>query len=160
MSITNYTTKIKQFCDSLGSINMTVEEDEIMQICLGGLAQKNKLIQMAICMREKPPSFFDLQLMLLVEENHTGASMSMDADNKMMYTEANRPRGRGGRDGSACNGGDRYEQNHRHRGGADNSGPSMSRGSRWCWKLAKQIHKSLVLWSKGSQGERVLEETC
>ena len=32
MSVTNYTTKIKEICNALGSINMTVDEDEMIQI--------------------------------------------------------------------------------------------------------------------------------
>ena len=38
MSITCYTLKIKELCDSLGSININVEDDEMVQICLGGEA--------------------------------------------------------------------------------------------------------------------------
>ena len=40
MSVTDYTTKIKEICDALGSINVTMEEDEMVQICLGGLTQR------------------------------------------------------------------------------------------------------------------------
>ena len=43
--------------------------------------------------------------MLLVEENHTGASTSTHTDIKTLYTEEDRPRGRGGRGGLAHNGG-------------------------------------------------------
>ena len=42
----------------------------MVQICLGGLAQKYEPIWTAICTREKPSSFFDLQSMLMFEENH------------------------------------------------------------------------------------------
>ena len=42
---------------------------------------------MVVCTRENTPSFFDLRLMLLVEENHEGVSTIMHADNKMLYTE-------------------------------------------------------------------------
>ena len=40
MSVTDYTLRIKDLCDSLGSINVTVDDDEIVHICLGSLAQK------------------------------------------------------------------------------------------------------------------------
>ena len=30
MSMANYTTRIKEICDSLASINMTIEEDEMV----------------------------------------------------------------------------------------------------------------------------------
>mgnify|MGYP002775570664 CR=1 FL=1 len=49
MSVTDYTTKIKQICDALGSINVTVDEDEMVQICLGGLAQRYGPIRTTIC---------------------------------------------------------------------------------------------------------------
>ena len=67
MSVTDYTTKIKEICDALGSINVTVDEDEMVHIYLGDLAQRYGPILTAICTREKPPSFFDLQSMLMVE---------------------------------------------------------------------------------------------
>ena len=40
MSVADYTAWIKEICDSLASINVTVEEDEMVQVCLGGLASK------------------------------------------------------------------------------------------------------------------------
>ena len=49
-----------------------------------------------MCTRENTPSFFDLQSMLLVEENHAGAWTSTHADNKMLYMEEDRPCGSGG----------------------------------------------------------------
>ena len=64
----DYTSKIKDICDSLASIDVNVEEGEMVQICLGGLASKFKAFQTAVCTRENMPSFFDLQSMLLIEE--------------------------------------------------------------------------------------------
>ena len=40
MSMTDYTLRIKDLCDSLGSINVAVDDDEMVHICLGSLAQK------------------------------------------------------------------------------------------------------------------------
>ena len=48
--------------------------------------------------------------MLLVEENHKGASTSMHTDRKMMYMKEDKPHDHGGRGGSARNGGGRQEQ--------------------------------------------------
>ena len=93
----DYTTRIKEIYESLASINVTIEEDEIVQVCLGGLASKFGAFRMAICMRKNTPSLFDLQLMLLVAENHAGESMITHVDNKMLYMEEDRPRGCGGR---------------------------------------------------------------
>ena len=65
MSITSYTLKIKEL--SLGSISVNVEDDEMVQICLGGLAPRFNVVRIVTLARENPPSFFDLQSMLLVE---------------------------------------------------------------------------------------------
>ena len=67
-SITSYTLKIKELCDALGSI----DDSEMVQICLGGLAPQFNTMRMAVLARENTPSFFDLQSILLVEENHAG----------------------------------------------------------------------------------------
>ena len=100
----------------------------MVQICLGGLAPKFGAFRTAVCTREKTPSFFNLQLMLLVEENPRGASTSTHTDNRMLYTEGDRPCGRGGRGESVRNGGGRRDQGRRHRSDADsNSGPSGTR---------------------------------
>ena len=40
MTVTNYTTKIKEICNALGSINVMVDEDEMVHICLSGLSQR------------------------------------------------------------------------------------------------------------------------
>ena len=40
MSVIDYNTKIKEICDALGSINVMVDEDEMVHICLSGLSQR------------------------------------------------------------------------------------------------------------------------
>ena len=60
MSITTYTVKIKELCDSLGSIGVNIDEDEMVQICLGGLAPRFGAMPTAVLAREKSPSFFEL----------------------------------------------------------------------------------------------------
>ena len=94
MSITSYTLKIKELCDALGSISVNVEDDEMVQICLGGLAPRFGAMRTAVLARENPPSFFDLQSMLLVEENHV-RTRSSAPDGQMLYTHSDGGRGRG-----------------------------------------------------------------
>ena len=60
------------------------------------ITKKYGPIWMAICTREKPPSFLGLHSILLVEENHMGVSTIMHADNKTLYMEADQPCGCGG----------------------------------------------------------------
>ena len=97
MTVADYTSKIKDIYDSLASIDVNVEEGEMVQICFGGLASMFGAFRTVVCARENTSSFFDLQSMLLVEENHASASTGMHADNKILYTEKDKPRGHGGR---------------------------------------------------------------
>ena len=60
MSIRGYTVKIKELCDSLGSINVTIDDEEMVQIFLGGLAPRFGTIQSVVLTREKSLSFFEL----------------------------------------------------------------------------------------------------
>ena len=64
--VSDCTAKIKSICDSLGSINIfNVDEEEMVQVCLGDVVQRFNPLRTTILAREKPPSFFDLQSMLL-----------------------------------------------------------------------------------------------
>jgi hypothetical protein len=90
--------------------------------------------------------------MLLVEENHVGATATgVHTDSKMLYMEGERPRGRGGRNESVSRGGNRQR---RHQKDADsNLGPSGSKGSRGesaldCWYCGKRGHKESECWKK------------
>ena len=60
LSVANYTSKIKDICDSLASIDVYIEESEMVQVCLGGFASKFGAFRTAVCTRENTPSFFDL----------------------------------------------------------------------------------------------------
>ena len=57
MSISSYTLKIKELCDSFRLMNVNIDEDEMVQICLEGLAPQFGVIQLTILVRENPPSF-------------------------------------------------------------------------------------------------------
>ena len=70
MFLSDYIVKITSVCDSLGSININVNEDEMVQVCLGGLTKRFDPIRTTILGRDNLPSFFNLQSRLLVEENH------------------------------------------------------------------------------------------
>jgi hypothetical protein len=94
--VADYTLKINEICESLALVDVYIDDSEKVQICLGGLVSKFGAFRIAVCTRETTSSFFDLQSMLLVEENHVGASTSTHTDKKMLYTEGERPRGRGG----------------------------------------------------------------
>ena len=100
MVVSDYTAHIKNICDSLSSININIEEDEMVQVCLGGLAQRLDPIRTEILARENPPSFFDLQSMLLVEENFFWTK-SKTSEGQLFFSnsDAGRRRGHSGRRG-------------------------------------------------------------
>ena len=85
MSVAYYTSRMKDICDSLASIEVNIEESEMVQICLRGLTPKFGAFRTAVYTRENTPSFFDLQSMLLVEENHAGASTSTHIVSRMVF---------------------------------------------------------------------------
>ena len=72
--------KIKALCDTLETINNIIDDDEMVQICLSDLAPRFDMIRSGILAREKPPSFFDLQSILLVEENHVRSRRNVPDD--------------------------------------------------------------------------------
>ena len=89
MSVTDYTAKIKSISDSLGSINVNIDEEEMAQVCLGGLAQRFNPLRTAILARDTPPSFFNLQSMLLVEENQV-QSKTYTMEGQMLFSDSDR----------------------------------------------------------------------
>jgi hypothetical protein len=156
LAVANYTLKINEICDSLASIDVNIDESEKVQISLGGLASKFGAFQTAVCTREATPSFFDLQSMLLVEENHIGAAATgAHTDSKMLYVEGERPRGRGeGRNDLVSRGGDRQRRHQRDACG--NPGQSGGRGSRGklapdCWYCGKKGHWESECWKKHAE---------
>ena len=87
MSVTDYTAKIKRIFDSLGSINVNIDEEEMVQVCLGGLARRFNPLRTTILARDTPPSFFNLQSMLLVEENHV-QSKTNTSEGHMLFSHS------------------------------------------------------------------------
>ena len=110
MSITSYTLKIKDLCDSLNSICVNVEDG------LSGLTPWFNTMTTIVLDGGKPPSFFDLQSMLLVEENHV-RTRSNASEGHMLSTHSDGGRGRSrarrGRFGQGRGGrGPTYENNY------------------------------------------------
>ena len=88
MTVPDYSAKIKSISDSLGTIKINVDEDEMVQVCLGGLAQRFDPIRMTVLARENPPSLFDLQSMLLVKENHVRTKTKM-SEGQIFFLNSN-----------------------------------------------------------------------
>ena len=128
MSVSNYT------------VNVNVDEDEMVQVCLGGLAQRFNPLRMAILARETPPSFFNIQSMLLVEENYV-QTKSTTSEGQMLFSNSDigRRRGQGGRG--------RFDLSHE-----GNSKLRQEDGS----------HRGTFgrRWSYAEQGRKTMPPTC
>ena len=48
LSVADYTSKIKDICDSLASIDVNIEEGEMVQVSLGGLASKFRAFRIVL----------------------------------------------------------------------------------------------------------------
>ena len=70
MSVNEYALKINNICESLASINVKVEDDDKVEICLRGLGPKYKSFKTSILTRDNIPSFPHLVSMLVVEERN------------------------------------------------------------------------------------------
>ena len=96
--------------------------------------------------------------MLMVKENHGGASRNKHSDNQMLYTEADRPCGRGERGGSACIGDGRQEQNQRHNRHADSSSRSSTSRGNQGGAVNQQDKAAIDCWYYGLKGDK--ESKC
>ena len=52
-----FTVRIREICDSLASINVTIEQDEMLRVCLGVLVSMFRAFRTVVCTREDIPSF-------------------------------------------------------------------------------------------------------
>ena len=76
MSISDYALKIKGICESLASINVVVDDDDKVEVCLRGLTPQYKSFKTSIQTRENIPTFAELVSMLIIEEKNLGDDSS------------------------------------------------------------------------------------
>jgi hypothetical protein len=99
MSINEYSLKIKGIVESLASINVFVDDDDLVSVCLNGLGKEYKPFKTSIIVRENVPNFQDLVSMLIVEEKTLNEDCSTQNKNNVeqhaFYSNTSRGRGRG-----------------------------------------------------------------
>jgi len=81
MSINDYTLKIKGIIESLSSINVSVDYDDLVSMCLNGIGKEYKLFKISIIVRENVPKFWYLVSMLIIEEKTVGEDSSTESKN-------------------------------------------------------------------------------
>jgi hypothetical protein len=83
MSINEYSLKIEAIVESLESINVSVDDDDLVNVCLNGLGKEYKPFKTSITIRENVPNFWDLVSMLIVEEKTLNEDCSTQNKNNV-----------------------------------------------------------------------------
>jgi hypothetical protein len=83
MSINEYSLKIKGIVESLASINVFVDDDDLVSVCLNGLGKQYKPFKTSIIVRENVPNFRNLVSMLIVEEKTLNENYSTQNKNNV-----------------------------------------------------------------------------
>jgi len=95
MSINDYTLKIKGIVEPLASINVFVDDDNLVSVCLNGLGKEYKPFKISIIVKENVPNFQDLMSMLIIEEKTLGEDSSTQSKNtseQAFYSNSGRGR--------------------------------------------------------------------
>jgi hypothetical protein len=99
MSINKYSLKIKGIVESLASINVSMDDDDLVSVCLNGLGKEYKPFKTSITIKENVPNFQDLVSMLIVEEKTLNEDCSTQNKNNVeqqaFYSNTGRGKGRG-----------------------------------------------------------------
>ena len=149
MSVNEYALKIKSICESLASINVKVEDDDKVEVCLRGLGPQYKSFKTSILTRDSIPSFVDLTSMLVVEERNLVKDINKgksEIEGQALYNSVGRGRGRFGsaRTNNSYQG--RGQQNifgrnnMRYRGNNRGKGRQNNSKDDGCWYCGKPGH--------------------
>ena len=107
LSINKYALKIKHIVEALGSIQVAVEDDDIVRACLDGLGDDYKTFKSSMNTRDDIPKFTDLISMLILEEKNLGldasSSQGKTKPEQAFYSNSGRGRGHGRGQGSGRN---------------------------------------------------------
>ncbi len=99
MSINQYSLKIEGIVESPASINVSVDDDDLVNVCLNGLGKEYKPFKTSITIKENVPNFRDLVSKLTVEEKTLNENCSTQNKNNVQqqafYSNIGRSRGRG-----------------------------------------------------------------
>ncbi|MCO5604337.1 hypothetical protein L7F22_058502 [Adiantum nelumboides] len=120
MSINDYASKIKTITNSLGSIGVTVDDDDVVATTLEGLGTEYKNFKSYMNTRVDVPNFTKLTTMLIREQKSLGLGASSSQNNisydqQAFYSNRDRDRGRGtggGRGGQYQNWQENQSQGH------------------------------------------------
>jgi len=99
MSINEYSLKIKGIVESLASIKLSVDDDDLVNVCLNGLGKEYKPFRTSITVKENVPNFQDLVSMLIVEEEtlneYCSTQNKNNVEHQAFYSNTGRCKGRG-----------------------------------------------------------------
>ena len=99
LSINDYALKIKSIVEALGSIQVAVEDDDIVRACLDGLGEEYVHFRSSMNTRDDIPELTNLILMLILEEKNLGldasSSQGKNKSEHAFYSSSSRGRGHG-----------------------------------------------------------------
>jgi hypothetical protein len=99
MFIDEYSLKIKGIVESLASINVFVDDDDLVSVCLNGLGKEYNPFKTSIIVMENVPNFRDLMSMLIVKEKTLNEDCCTQNKNNVeqqaFYSNIDRGIGRG-----------------------------------------------------------------
>ena len=133
-SINDYLLKIKEITNSLGSIGVQLEDDDVVAATLNGLKddEKWKSFSTSVYVHENFPDFDELKsLMIIEEQNMGGPSTSKGPHEQARAFYSNNSRGRGRGFGRGHGGGtfNNQQENQQNQGYTENSGRGRGRGN-------------------------------
>ena len=132
LSINDYALKIKSIVEALGSIQVAVEDDDIVCACLDGLGEEYVHFRSSMNTRDDIPEFTDLISMLILEEKNLGldasSSQGKNKSEHAFYSSSSRGRGRGRGQGGGRGQNREGQSNQGYTGGRGNQ--SRGRGSQ------------------------------
>jgi hypothetical protein len=101
MNISDYFTKVKNLGDFLASIGAPVDDEDLVAMTLNGLGKAYSQFCTSVAVWKTYPNFQDLITLLISEEMRIfGTSSNGRSQEKKIYLNFNRGRGRGGKTSS------------------------------------------------------------
>ena len=117
LCINDYALKIKGIVESLGSIGITVDDDDVVGAMLEGLGDAYSNFKSSMNTRDDIPGLTELTSMLIREEKNLGLAPSSSqnrnsSDQQAFYSSRGRGRGRGTGAGRGQNQDTHHNQGH------------------------------------------------
>ena len=93
MAICDYALTIKSICESLASIDITIDDEDRPKVCLSGLRPQYNIFKTSILTMENAPTFDDLVSKFIIEERNLMEELgkkNIESDEELLYSSSRR----------------------------------------------------------------------